>query len=102
MTLPSAIRDLLMLAPSLRRDPVASVLEARSEPARSTRLSRANTLRVSSSTSFWWIFIVKIECDRDDRAFILVSPCVRMLLPCSISSSTFSSCSTTTSCSPLT
>lgn len=38
MTLPRVVRDLLMLAPSLRRWPVAPVELARSEPAKSTRL----------------------------------------------------------------
>lgn len=38
ITLPSVVSDLLMLAPSLRRAPVAPVELARSEPARSTRL----------------------------------------------------------------
>ena len=39
MTFPSVERDLLMLAPSLSRAPVAPVDSARSLPARSTRLS---------------------------------------------------------------
>ena len=38
MTLPNVVRDLLMLAPSLSRVPVAPVESARSLPARSTRL----------------------------------------------------------------
>lgn len=41
MTFPRVVRDLLMLAPSLSRWPVAPVELARSEPARSTRLSRS-------------------------------------------------------------
>jgi len=39
MTSPSAESDLLMFCASLRRSSVAPVLSARSEPARSTRLS---------------------------------------------------------------
>ena len=38
MTLPRVVRDLLMLAPSLRRVPLAPVASARSLPARSTKL----------------------------------------------------------------
>ena len=38
-TLPSVVSDLLMLAPSLSRAPRAPVAEARSLPARSTRLT---------------------------------------------------------------
>ena len=38
ITLPSVVSDLLMLAPSLRRVPLAPVESARSEPAKSTRL----------------------------------------------------------------
>ena len=38
MTLPSVVSDLLMLAPSLRRVPVAPVESALSLPAKSTRL----------------------------------------------------------------
>ena len=38
MTLPSVVSDLLMLAPSFRRVPLAPVESARSDPARSTRL----------------------------------------------------------------
>ena len=39
MQLPSALSDRLILVASLRRSPVACVLDCRSEPARSTRLS---------------------------------------------------------------
>ena len=39
MTLPSADKDWLMDEPSFRRSPVAPVLLARSEPARSMRLN---------------------------------------------------------------
>ena len=38
ITLPRALRLLLMFEPSLRRSPVARVLLLRSDPARSTRL----------------------------------------------------------------
>ena len=37
LTLPRVVRDLLMLAPSLRRVPFAPVDSALSDPARSTR-----------------------------------------------------------------
>jgi hypothetical protein len=39
MTFPRVVRDLLMLAPSFSRWPVAPVEFARSDPAKSTRLS---------------------------------------------------------------
>lgn len=39
MTLPRVVNDLLMLAPSFKRAPVAPVELARSLPARSTRLA---------------------------------------------------------------
>lgn len=38
ITLPSTLRDLLMLVPSLRRPPTAPVAAMRSLPARSTKL----------------------------------------------------------------
>lgn len=37
MTLPRVVSDLLMLAPSFRRVPLAPVESARSDPAKSTR-----------------------------------------------------------------
>lgn len=40
MTFPNVVNDLLMLAPSFRRAPVAPVELALSLPARSTRLGR--------------------------------------------------------------
>lgn len=40
ITLPRVVKDLLILAPSLRRTPVAPVLFARSLPAKSTRLMK--------------------------------------------------------------
>ena len=39
MQLPSALRDMLILVASFSRSPVACVLDCRSDPARSTRLS---------------------------------------------------------------
>ena len=50
MTLPSVVSERLMLAPSLRRAPVAPVELARSEPARSTSEMR-ETFSVSSLVS---------------------------------------------------
>lgn len=41
MQLPSASSDLLMLAPSTKRMPLLLVFDARSEPAKSIRLSFA-------------------------------------------------------------
>ena len=48
MTRPRVVRDLLMLLPSRRRAPVASVALARSDPARSTRRMRARRSVVES------------------------------------------------------
>eukprot|EP00965_Chrysotila_dentata_P056476 1873881-Pleurochrysis_carterae.AAC.1 len=47
ITLPSAERDWLMLIPSFKRAPSAPVLEARSEPAKSTRLILDHSSRFS-------------------------------------------------------
>jgi hypothetical protein len=90
MTLPSVVRDLLILAPSLRRWPVAPVELARSDPAKSTRLPRkvrachkkirSNTTRkahliretfsvsrfVSTSCRLIVRRSVNTACDRDD------------------------------------
>ena len=49
MTLPRAESDLLILAPSLSRAPVAPVLDARSDPAKSTRCSWEVSKLVSRS-----------------------------------------------------
>ena len=50
MTLPSVVSDLLMLAPSLSRVPLAPVESARSLPARSTRLTLLTWKHVHTST----------------------------------------------------
>ena len=85
MTLPSVVSDLLILAPSLSRCPVAPVELARSEPARSTKLHRSkartyyivyiahlirDTFSVSRFVSVSCRFMVsrrvKTACERDD------------------------------------
>eukprot|EP00966_Prymnesium_polylepis_P105610 2446065-Prymnesium_polylepis.1 len=82
MTLPSAESDLLIFAPSLSLSPVAPVFETRSEPARSTRL-------IVARTSFFWppitsiccILMMKIECEREEVAFMFVAATARWSFP---------------------
>ena len=103
ITLPSAESDLLMLAPSLSLSPVAPVFATRSEPARSTRLMVARTSFCwPAITSFCCSRMMKIECERDDVAFICVAATARAALPWSISFAIFSFVSTLISCRPAT
>eukprot|EP00955_Chlamydomonas_euryale_P043021 352476-Chlamydomonas_euryale.AAC.1 len=72
--------------PSFRRSPVAPVLAWRSEPARSTRLSLPMRMCESpfdfpSNFSTHSIVSVKMECERDESAFIAVAPTTRWLCP---------------------
>ncbi|KAE8911390.1 hypothetical protein PF003_g4196 [Phytophthora fragariae] len=102
ITLPSALRLLLIAAPSFSRSPVAPVLDARSEPARSTRLILA-FMHVSFCTPastcdrFDEILIVKQLCERELRSFICVAATCRTLLPCSSSRVTSAGSRTTSS-----
>jgi hypothetical protein len=106
MTLPSVVSDLLMFAPSFRRWPVAPVELARSEPAKSIKLSfrlafsfphssargRTHLIRdtfsVSRFVSLSCLFIVSSSvntaCDRELVSFMFVAATVRALLPSSI------------------
>lgn len=83
MTFPRADRDLLMLAPSFSRSPVAPVLSALSEPAKSTRfitllflVSDPDSLLMIWSnvivTTVWALLLV---------AFMLVDATVRLAVP---------------------
>mmetsp|Transcript_56370 Transcript_56370/g.98995 ORF Transcript_56370/g.98995 Transcript_56370/m.98995 type:complete len:209 (+) Transcript_56370:2416-3042(+) len=81
ITLPSADKDLLILAPSLRTVPVAPVLLTRSLPARSTRFTLAKTFLLSSSTSFWCRLMIKTLWEREESAFICVEATVRLRIP---------------------
>ena len=90
ITLPSAVRDKLILMPSFIVWPVAPVLEFLSEPARSTRFSLPAFIYYSPLTfTPVSIYIVKIECDLDDSEFIFVDAVFLLLVPtfmaCSIS-----------------
>jgi hypothetical protein len=85
MTLPSAERLRLILVASLSRSPVAPVLDWRSEPARSTRLSLPT--RMCSPRSFvsqHSTTMVKMECERELVWFMSVEPTERFFLPACI------------------
>lgn len=83
MTFPRADRDLLILAPSFSRSPVAPVLSALSDPAKSTRfitllflVSDPDSLLMIWSnvmvTTVWALLLV---------AFMLVEATVRLAVP---------------------
>lgn len=79
MTLPRVVKLLLMLAPSLRRVPLAPVESARSEPARSTNdilltFSVANPVEASCRSCVK--NIVKTAWDLLDVSFIFVAATV--------------------------
>ena len=82
MTLPKAVSERLILMPSLSVAPVAPVLLCLSEPARSTRLSFPALMRYSP---FYYspvsMYMVKIEWERLDVAFIWVSATLRLPVP---------------------
>mmetsp|Transcript_38894 Transcript_38894/g.86960 ORF Transcript_38894/g.86960 Transcript_38894/m.86960 type:complete len:245 (-) Transcript_38894:850-1584(-) len=102
MVFPSALSDLLMAWASLRRSPVASVLEMRSEPARSMRLSRADTA-VSPAAAALGVptqVMVRMECDREECSFMSWLPTARFSAPRSIIASTSSVPATGTTVKP--
>lgn len=83
MTFPRADRDLLILAPSFSRSPVAPVLSALSDPAKSTKfitllflVSDPDSLLMIWSnvmvTTVWALLLV---------AFMLVDATVRLAVP---------------------
>lgn len=79
MTFPSVVRLLLILAPSLRRVPLAPVESARSEPAKSTReilltFSVVREVRVSCRCCVKKI--VKTAWDREEVSFMFVAATV--------------------------
>ncbi len=101
--LPRVESDLLILAPSLRRAPVAPVAFALSEPAKSTKHNLHNRTALCKyhqsnklvsyffplARVFWKrIVIVNTECERDDSLFIFVDAVVRCSRPISNKSST--------------
>ena len=106
ITVPSTNNDLLMAVPSFCRCPSAPVLPRRSLPARSTNISSLSvplspSLPLSPSEDLD-TRILKIACDLELRAFILVSPTRRCASPLSNSPIASSAPFTTTSCSPCT
>ena len=76
-----------------------AVRSARSEPARSTRLILAESVRVEPSASACRCrsMIVIIACDRDERSFIRVAATCRARLPSAMRRSTSSWFDTCTS-----
>lgn len=88
MTLPKIMRLLLMLAPSLRRSPVAPVDSALSDPAKSMRLMSDDFslifLPVPLSMIIYLNWIVVTVWALDEVAFIFVDPIVRFFVPTSI------------------
>ena len=99
ITLPSAVKERLILMPSFIRVPVAPVLAGRSDPARSTRLSFPRVMCSFPSADFIAdisIMTVKMEWLRDEVSFIKVAPVVLCLLPSFITLSIACPESTTT------
>ena len=72
MTRPSALKLLLIFLASSSVCPVAPVLPIFSDPARSTRKSEP-VFWVPVSVLRAWTVMTKIECERDDSAFIPAS-----------------------------
>ena len=84
MTIPRVVRLLLMLDPSLRRSPVAPVLLARSEPARSTKERRDTFTPLTPEAASVMLKVtrmVKTAWDLLDSLFMLVAATVRDLFP---------------------
>lgn len=83
MQLPRASSDLLMLAPSIIRMPLLFVLEARSEPAKSIKLSfpTCNSPYIPACLSVYSHVICITACERDDVALAPVASTVRFMLP---------------------
>ena len=88
MTFPKIMRLLLILDPSFSLSPVAPVLSALSEPARSIKLmSEAFLFRTwpeSLSMKIYLNWIVVTVWALDDVAFMFVDPIVLFLVPLSI------------------
>ena len=86
--LPSVVRDLLMLEPSLSLVPTAPVLFALSDPARSTRdiLDTVSPVTPEARSVLVKVIVtVNTAWDRLDWLFMLVAATVRYLFPSFIS-----------------
>ncbi len=82
MTLPRALRDLLMLAPSLSRSPVAPELSALSDPAKSTRfMTELFFVSPDSFLVIWSKTMVTTVCARLLVAFMFVEARVLLAVP---------------------
>ena len=82
MTIPSEVRDLLMLPASFNRSPEAAVIFCLSDPARSTKCS-LGVLRILWPLDSMRMekLMVKMEWDLEDSLFINVSPTWRLFIP---------------------
>ena len=87
ITLPSADSERLIFVASFNRSPVDPVLACRSLPARSTRFSFPTVMCGSASEGSparlceHSTVIVKMECERDESAFISVAPTLLFFFP---------------------
>lgn len=85
MTFPRIMRLLLMFEPSLSLSPVAPVLSALSEPARSIKLISDAFLLITFplplSMKIYLNEIVVTVCALEEVAFIFVEPMVLLLVP---------------------
>lgn len=86
MTLPKALNDKLILVAYFIPSPVAPVLLARYEPAKSTKFNFDALYFSFPLSSCYWesMYMLKILCDRDDYAFIFVALVARFLKPMSM------------------
>ena len=86
ITFPSADSERLIFVASLSRWPVAPVFDCRSDPAKSTRFNFPTRMCSPrfSSTSAHSTMIVNMAWDRDEPAFISVSPTDLFFLPACI------------------
>lgn len=83
ITLPNALNDKLIFVAYFIPSPVAPVLLARYEPAKSTKFNFDALYFSSPLSSCYWesMYMLKILCDRDDYAFIFVALVALFLKP---------------------
>lgn len=82
MTIPKVVKDLLILPAYFNLSPDAAVIFCLSDPAKSTKWS-FGVLRTCAPLTYVFMLneIVKIEWDREDSLFIIVSPTCLFLIP---------------------
>lgn len=82
ITIPNVVSDLFMLLASFNLSPVVAVNFCLSDPAKSIKWSfGVFKIFFPSTYILKEMDIVKIECDREDSLFIIVSPICRFLNP---------------------